>query len=329
MIRAKIAGIGSYVPKRVLSNQELEKIVDTSDEWIVSRTGISERRIAANDEDTSDMCVEAARGAFEMAGVTAADIDLILAATVTPDFRLPSMACIIQKKLGAKSAASMDIAAACAGFIHGLSIGQAYINAGSYRRILVFGAEKLSSVTNYEDRNTCVLFGDAAGAAVLTPSDDDSGILATYLKSDGSLDRLLYIPTGGTHDPCLGANGDRDHGLGTCIRMNGNEVFKHAVRFMGDAAMRVVKEAGLTTDQVDLLVPHQANIRIIRATAERMGLPWDRVYMNIDRYGNTSAASVPLALDEAIRTGRIKRGDNVVSVAFGGGLTWGAVLFRW
>jgi 3-oxoacyl-[acyl-carrier-protein] synthase-3 len=329
MIRAKIAGIGSYVPERVLSNQELEQIVDTSDEWIVSRTGISERRIAANDEDTSDMCVEAARGAFEMASVTAADIDLILAATVTPDFRLPSMACIIQKKLGAKNAASMDIAAACAGFIHGLSIGQAYINAGSYRRILVFGAEKLSSVTNYEDRNTCVLFGDAAGAAVLTPSDDDSGILATYLKSDGSLDRLLYIPSGGTHDPCLGANGDRDHGLGTCIRMNGNEVFKHAVRFMGDAAMRVVKEAGLTTDQVDLLVPHQANIRIIRATAERMGLPWDKVYMNIDRFGNTSAASVPLALDEAIRTGRIKRGDNVVSVAFGGGLTWGAVLFRW
>jgi len=329
MVRAKIVGIGSYVPDRVLTNKDFEKMVDTSDEWIVTRTGISERRIAREDEDTSDMCVEAAKRALNMAGMSPEDIDLVLAGTVTPDFRLPSLSCMIQKKLGLVNAASMDIAAACAGFIHGLSMAQAYISAGMFKRIMVFGAEKLSSITDYTDRNTCVLFGDAAGAAILEKSDDDSGILSTYLKSDGSLDRLLYIQGGGTHDPYYPINGDRTKKIDTCLRMNGNEVFKHAVRYMGDAALRVVKEAGLTTDQIDLLVPHQANIRIIKATAARLGLPMDKVYLNIDRYGNTSAASVPLALDEALQLGRIKKGDNIVSVAFGGGLTWGAVLFRW
>lgn len=328
MVRAKIVGIGSYTPERVLTNKDLEKMVDTSDEWIVTRTGISERRIAADGEDTSDMCIRAAESAFQTSGLKPHDIDMIIAATVTPDYRLPSLACMIQKKLGAVNAAAMDIAAACAGFIHGLSICQAYISSGAYKNILVFGAEKLSSITNYEDRNTCVLFGDAAGAAILTRSDDDSGILSTYLKSDGNFDRLLYIPAGGTHSPYGSNNGDLSR-ADTCIIMNGNEVFRHAVRFMGDAAKRVVADAGLTPDQIDLFVPHQANIRIIRATAERLELPWEKVYLNIDKFGNTSAASVPLALDQALREGRIKKGDNIVSVAFGGGLTWGAVLIRW
>jgi 3-oxoacyl-[acyl-carrier-protein] synthase-3 len=327
MVRAKIIATGSYVPDKVLSNPDLEKMVDTSDEWIVTRTGIKERRIARDDEDTSDLCVNAAERALDAAGMKPGEVDMLIAATVTPDYRLPSLSCVIQKKLGFKNSATMDVVAACAGFIHGLSIAQAYIDAGMFKKILVFGAEKLSSITNYEDRNTCILFGDAAGAAILTPSDDDSGILATYIKSDGTLDHLLNIPGGGTHTP-FGRNGQYDNKLYN-LNMNGNEVFKHAVRFMGDAALRVVKDAGLTTDQVDLLIPHQANIRIIKATADRMGLPMDKVYINIDKYGNTSAASVPLALDEAVRTGRVKRGDHIVGVAFGGGLTWGATIIRW
>lgn len=327
MTRAKIVGIGSYVPEKVLTNKYFEKIVDTSDEWILTRTGISERRIAGDDENSSDLCVHAAESAFENTGMIPEDIDLVLAATVTPDFRLPSLSCIIQKKFGFTNAATMDIVAACAGFIHGLSVAQAYIACGTYKNIIVFGCEKLSSITNYEDRNTCILFGDAAGAVILSGSDDDSGILSTYLKSDGRLDELLNIPGGGTAMP-FGRNGKFDSRLG-CIRMNGNEVFKHAVRHMGDAALRVVKDAGLTTDQIDLLVPHQANIRIIQATAKRLGLPMEKVYLNLNKYGNTSAASVPLALHHACNEGRIKKGDHIVSVAFGGGLTWGAVLFRW
>jgi 3-oxoacyl-[acyl-carrier-protein] synthase-3 len=327
MTRAKIIGIGSYVPERILTNQDLEKMVDTSDEWIIARTGIIERHIAADDEDTSDMCVQAARRALDAAGLTPEDLDLIIVGTVTPDFRLPSVSCMIQKKLGAVNSATMDLVAACAGFIHGLSVGQAYIASETYKNIMVLGAEKLSSITNYEDRNTCVLFGDAAGAAILAPSDDDSGILSTYLKSDGSLDRLLYIEAGGTHNP-IGQNGDYRH-ADSCLVMHGNEVFKHAVRYMGDAATRVAEEAGLTHENIDLLVPHQANIRIIRATAKRLGLPWEKVYLNIERFGNTSAASVPLALDEAFRNGIIKKGDNIISVAFGGGLTWGAAAIRW
>jgi len=329
MIRAKIAGIGSYVPERVLTNQELTKIVDTSDEWITTRTGIKERRIAREDENTSDMCVQAALPALEMAGMQPEDIDMVIAGTVTPDYRLPSMSCIIQKKMGFVNAASMDIVAACAGFIHGLSIAQAYIQSGKFKNILVFGSEKLSSVTDYKDRNTCILFGDGAGAAVVSASSDDSdsGILATYLKSDGRLDELLHIPAGGTNLPFAG-NGSTDRSY-YCIKMNGSEVFKYAVRYMGDAAANVVKQAGLTSDQVDLLVPHQANIRIIKATAARLKIPMDRVYINLERFGNTSAASVPIALDEAVRSGRIKPGDNVLSVAFGGGLTWGAILIRW
>jgi 3-oxoacyl-[acyl-carrier-protein] synthase-3 len=302
-------------------------MVDTSDEWIVSRTGISERRVATKGQVTSDFAVEASYRALEMAGRDVEDVDLILCATVTPDFRLPSLACIIQKRMGLNNAAAMDIAAACAGFIHGLSIAQAYIAAGTYRTILVIGAEMLSSVTNYEDRNTCILFGDAAGAAIVEPSDNGRGVLATYLKSDGRYDELLNIPLGGAKLP-FGRNGNDDIS-GTFIRMNGNEVFKHAVRQMGDAAQQVIKMSGLSTDDIDWLVPHQANIRILQATAKRLNLPMEKVYLNLEKFGNTSSASVPVALDEAVRAGKIKEGDHILSVAFGGGLTWGAVLIRW
>ncbi len=326
---SKIIGLGAYAPARVLTNADLEQMVDTSHEWILSRTGIAERRIAAENEDTSDMCVAASKGAFAAAGISPKDIDLILAATVTPDFRLPSLACIIQKKIGAVNAAAMDIAAACAGFINGLSIADAYIRAGVYRNILVFGSEKLSSITNYHDRNTCVLFGDGAGAAIVAPSNDDSGILATFLKSDGRLDALLNIAAGGTHMP-FARNGHSSYDPYLYnIQMNGSEVFKHAVRQMGDACLRVIRMAGFTPEQVDLLVPHQANMRIIKATAERLGIPMEKVYLNLEKYGNTSAASVPLALNEAVQEGRVKKGDLILGVAFGGGLTWGAVLLRW
>jgi len=327
MTRAKIIGLGSYLPEKILTNSDFEKLVDTSDEWILTRTGIAERHIAADDEDTSDMCFKAANLALKSADIKATDIDLIIAASVTPDYHLPSLACMIQKKIGAINAATMDVVAACAGFIHGLSIAQAYIATGAFKRIMVFGAEKLSSVTDYTDRNTCILFGDAAAVAIVAPSDDDSGILATYLKSDGRLDQLLYIEGGGTHLP-FGRPENYDFKK-AFIRMNGNEVFKHAVRHMGDAAMRVITDAGLKPEQVDLLVPHQANIRIVQATAKRLGLPVEKVFLNLKGVGNTSAASVPLALDQAVRQGRIKKGDYVVSVAFGGGLTWGAVLFHW
>jgi 3-oxoacyl-[acyl-carrier-protein] synthase III len=327
MAKAKIIGTGAYAPERILTNQDLERMVETSDEWIRTRTGIVERHIARDDEDTSDMCVAAAAGAFESAHLTPADIDLIIVGTVTPDYRLPSTACVIQQKLGAVNAATMDVVAACAGFLHGLSIANAYVSGGLYRRVLVFGSEKLSSITNYEDRNTCVLFGDGAGAAIVAPSDDDSGIIATFLKSDGRLGDLLAISAGGTHMP-FGRNGNNDPKL-TYIRMNGNEIFKHAVRQMGDACMKVIEMGGITPEQVSLLIPHQANMRIIKATAERLKLPMEKVFLNIERYGNTSSASVPIALDEAVRAGKVKKGDYIIGVAFGGGLTWGAALIRW
>lgn len=327
MIRAKIVGTGSYAPEKILTNDDLAKFIDTSDEWIKSRTGMSERRVAAEDQATSDLCAEAAKPAFEMSGIKPEEIDLIIAATVTPDYQLPSLSCVVQKKLGTVNAATMDIVAACAGFIHGLSMAQAYIATGTYKKIMVFGAEVLSNITNYEDRNTCVLFGDGAGVAILVPSEDESGILSTYLKSDGRLDELLYIPVGGAKSP-FGRNGNLDSSL-RYINMKGNEIYKNAVRYMGDAAFRVVKEAGLEIEQIDLLVPHQANIRIIKAVASRLGMPMEKVFLNLEKYGNTSAASVPLALDEALRQGRIKSGDYVLSVAFGGGLTWGAVVIRW
>lgn len=301
-------------------------MVETSDEWIISRTGIKERRIADSNTATSDLAVNAAREALEMSGVANDDIDLLILATVTPDYRLPSTACIVQQKLGLPHAAAFDIVAACAGYINGLSIASSYIESGMYNNILVIGVEKLSSITNYKDRNTCVLFGDGAGATVVGPSSNGSGMLSAFVRSDGNLSQLLWMEVGGTVSPFdennLSAGRDK-------VLMNGSDVFKVAVREMGRASEVALEKAGLTAEDIALVLPHQANIRIIEALAKRLGIPMEKIYLNIDKYGNTSAASVPLALDEANREGRIKPGDNLLMVAFGGGLTWGAAVVRW
>jgi 3-oxoacyl-[acyl-carrier-protein] synthase-3 len=301
-------------------------MVETSDEWIVTRTGIKERRIADGSTATSDLAVEAARRALEMSGVDNESIDLLIVATVTPDYKLPSTACIVQQKIGLPHAAAFDVVAACAGFINAMSIATSYIRAGMYHNIMIIGVEKLSSFTNYEDRNTCVLFGDGAGAAVLGPAQNGSGVLSTFVRSDGNLSHLLWSEVGGCAVPFNHDNltAGRDK-----ILMNGSDVFKIAVREMGRASEFAIKEAGLTADDIALVLPHQANIRIIEARAKRLKIPMEKVYLNIDKYGNTSAASVPLALDEANREGRIKPGDNLLMVAFGGGLIWGAAVVRW
>ena len=317
--------MGSYVPSRRLTNSDLEKIVDTSDEWITTRTGIKERRICAENEAASDMAAAAAQRALEASGLRPEDIDLLLVGTVTPDFRLPSQACVVQKKLGLINAAAMDIVAACAGFLHGLATADAYIKAGQFKNAIVIGVEKLSSVTDYTDRNTCVLFGDGAGAAVVVASDDDRGILSTFLKSDGRYGELLWIPDGGTENPIQSLNGQGR----VYIKMNGSEVFKHAVRQMVEASEKVIKAAGLTTADVSLMVPHQANIRIIQSTAKRLAISMDKVYLNIEKVGNTSSASVPIAMDEVIRSGRVKQDDIILMTAFGGGLTWASALVKW
>lgn len=326
MVNSKITGIGSYVPNRRLTNADLEKIVDTSDDWIVSRTGIRERRIGADDEATSDMAQMAGRRAMEMAGAKPEEIDLLMVGTVTPDYRCPSAACIVQKKLGLVNAAAMDIVAACAGFLHGLTTADAFVKVGKFKKIMVIGVEKLSTITDYSDRNTCVLFGDGAGAAIVEPSDDEAGILSTFIKSDGRFTELLWIPNGGSAMPFQNIenpNGD------IFLKMNGKEVFKHAVREMEDASRRVLNEAGVTAEDIKLMVAHQANIRIIESTAKRLGIPEEKVFLNIAKYGNTSAASVPIAMDEALQEGKIKKGDLVLMTAFGGGLTWASALIRW
>jgi 3-oxoacyl-[acyl-carrier-protein] synthase-3 len=307
-VNAGIIGIGSYVPEKVLTNKDLEKMVDTNDEWIVSRTGIKERRIAADDQDTSDLAYEAAKRAIEDANITAEEIDLILVATVTPDRAFPSVACMIQDRLGARKAAAMDISAACAGFMYGVVTASQFINGGSYRHVLVVGVEKLSKITDWTDRNTAVLFGDGAGAAVIGPVSDGRGILSFELGADGSGGKYLY----------------KDDYL----FMNGREVFKFAVRQMGDSCENVLKLAGLTKEEVDFLIPHQANTRIMEASRERLQLPKEKMSVIIDRYGNTSASSIPIALDEEYKKGNIKDDDVIVMVGFGGGLTWGAIALR-
>lgn len=327
ILNGVITGIGSYAPRRRLTNADFEKMVDTSDEWIRTRTGIVERRICDDGENSSDMAVAAAQKALAMAGRKPVDIDLIVIGTVTPDFRVPSLACILQKKMGMTNAAAMDIGAACAGFLNGLSIANAFIRSRQYRRILVIGVEKLSSITNYKDRNTCVLFGDGAGAAVVEASEEvNRGILSTFLKSDGRYAELLWIPDGGSYRPIQSLNGNDSR---IYLVMNGSEIFKHAVRMMGDASLKALSKAGLTSDDVTLLVPHQANIRIIESTAKRLGLPMEKVFLNITMYGNTSSASVPMALDGALDQGRIKKGDIILMTAFGGGLTWASAVVRW
>jgi len=324
--QAKIIATGSAVPERILSNQDFEKIVDTTDEWIVSRSGIRERRVTDEHTATSDLAAEASRKALQEAGLSAEDLDMIIIGTATPDHVFPSTACFLQDHLGAVNAAPMDVGAACSGFLYSLSVGRAMIESGHYRTVLVSGAETLTKITDYQDRGTCVLFGDAAGVALLQATDEDRGILQTYLGGNGSLWHLLHMPAGGSRRPASHETVNRREHY---IRMSGNEVFKYAVKAMGDSALQVLKQAGLTADDVDLMIPHQANIRIIKATARRIHLPMERVYVNIDRYGNTSAASIPLAMDEARRKGLHKPGDIWLLVAFGGGFTWGSALIRW
>ncbi len=326
-IRGKIAGVGSFVPSHRMTNADFEKLVETSDEWIVSRTGIRERRICQKNETNSDMAVAASHDAIKMAGLEPTDIDLILVATVTPDYKLPSASCVVQQNMGLVNAATMDIQAACAGFIYGLSTADVYIKSGQFKNILVIGVEKLSSITDYTDRNTCVLFGDGAGAAVIVPSEGEEGILSTFMKSDGRLGQLLWIPDGGSSRPIHEMNLDNFNRV--FLTMNGSEVFKHAVRKMADASRRVINDAGLSPDDIALMIPHQANLRIISSTAKKLGVSMDKVFLNIEKYGNTSSASVPIALAEAYQVGRIKPGDIILMTAFGGGLTWAAAAYKW
>jgi 3-oxoacyl-[acyl-carrier-protein] synthase III len=321
-----IIGTGSYVPDKVLSNEDLSKLVDTSDEWITTRTGIKERRVAAKDEQTSDMATKAALKAMEQANILAADIDMILVATATPDMLFPATACFVQKKIGATKAACLDISAACAGFLFGVEIAQQFITSHTHDIVLVIGAEKLTSITNWTDRNTCVLFGDGAGAAILKHRGGTHGVISTHIGSDGEYSDILFMPGGGSRCPITRENADMN--LAT-IHMTGKEVYKQAVIAMISASHKVLEKAGLTIDDIACVIPHQANRRIIEAIADRLKIPIDKFYVNLDRYGNTSAAAVAIALDEANRTGRIKAGDYILMVVFGGGLTWASTVIEW
>jgi len=309
-----------------MTNADLEKIVDTSDEWITSRTGIKERRVAADDMTSADMGRLASEKALEMSGLSNEDIDLVIAATVTPDYRLPSNACVIQEQLDLNNAVAFDVVAACAGFINALAVADMHIASGNYKRALVIGTEKLTAITNYRDRGTCVLFGDAAGAVVVEASDNGHGVVSSFMKSNGHLRRWLWMPTGGVRNPYTA---DFDYDGSDKIEMNGSEVFRVAVKEMAKAVETVIARAGITTEDVSLLIPHQANLRIIDAIARRLKFPKEKIYLNIEEFGNTSAASVPLALDQAHRQGRIRPGDYVAMVAFGGGLIWGSALVKW
>jgi 3-oxoacyl-[acyl-carrier-protein] synthase-3 len=324
--RIKIIGSGFYVPDKVLTNADLEKMVDTSDEWITTRTGIKERRITAPDEVTSDMSVKAGRRALKDAGLGVDDIDLIMVATSTPDTIFPSTACWVQKGLNADHVAAFDISAGCTGFVYGMILAEGLILQGISKRILFIGGECLTKVTNWKDRNTCVLFGDAAAAVVLEESQDNSGMLSSYWKADGKLGELLMQPGGGVRHPCSKEVLDNDLQY---LTMKGNDVFKHAVKRMGEAAIGSLKQAGMEKDDIDYLIPHQANIRIINATGRRLNLPMEKVYINIDRYGNVSVATIPICLQEMMEAGMLKEGDIIVMVAFGAGFTWGAITYRW
>ncbi len=320
-----IIGTGHYVPPRILTNHDLEKMVDTTDQWIVERTGIRERHIREADDQTSEFCYRASVQALEEAGLAPADLDLIIIGTVTGDMIFPSTAIFLQAKLGAHNAAALDICAACSGFLYSMILGDGMISSGKYRHVLALGAESLSLITNWEDRNTCILFGDGAGAVVMAPSDGKRGVLSSYLGADGRLAHLLWSPGGGTRQPYSHEMIDQK---AQCIRMAGRETFLHAVKAMGDAAERALAAAGVKASEVDLLIPHQANLRIIDATARRLNLPKDKVYVNIDRFGNTSSASLPIALNEARRTGRLKPGMSCLMVVFGGGFTWASALVQ-
>jgi len=326
----KIAGTGSYVPERVLTNADLEKLVETTDEWIMSRTGIKERRIAAEGEATSDLATKAALRAMEAAGVTAEEIDLIIVGTISPDTFFPSTACHVQRNLGAVKAVAFDVSAACAGFLYAMQIARQFINGGSRKTALIIGADKLSGMVNWQDRNTCVLFGDGAGAAILTakePNDGDpSGVLSSVMASDGRLTDILSVPGGGSAIPITPENADQR--LNT-IHMQGREVFKAAVKYTLEACEQVIERAGLKAEDIALIIPHQANVRIVDAIRERLGLPPERAFLNLQKYGNTSGAAVAIALDEAVRSGVVKKGDNILLVAFGAGFAWSASVIKW
>ena len=321
-----IIGTGSYLPEKILTNEDLSRLVDTSDEWITTRTGIKERRIAGKDEHTSDMAAKAALKAIEQAKISATDIDMILVATATPDMLFPATACFVQKKIGATKAACLDISAACAGFLFGIEIAQQFITSHTYDTVLVIGAEKLTSITNWTDRNTCVLFGDGAGAAVLRHRGSTHGVISTHIGSDGEYTDILFMPGGGSRCPITAENADKH--LMT-IHMTGKEVYKQAVTAMLSAAQKALDQAGLRIEDISCVIPHQANLRIIEAIASRLGIPLEKFYVNLDKYGNTSAAAVAIALDEANRSGRIKAGDYVLMVVFGGGLTWASTILEW
>ena len=327
MPSARIIGTGSYVPPKVLTNADLEKLVDTSDEWILTRTGIVERRIAPEEDATSDLALPAAQAALEAAGLDPADLDMILVATITPDMPFPSTACVLQDRLGARRAGALDISAACSGFIYGLGVADGLIRAGTARTVLLLGAETLTKVVNWQDRNTCVLFGDGAGAIVLRADEGERGVLSTHLYADGSKGSLLILPGCGSRHPV--SHAAVDAGLAKMQMNGGNEVFKLAVRAMEDAALTALKQHGLEVSDIDHLVTHQANLRIISALGQRLGVPDAKVEVTIRKYGNTSAASIPIALDEAVRAGRVKAGEIVLVCAFGGGLTWASSLIRW
>ncbi len=323
---ACIIGTGSYLPEKVLTNADLEKIVDTSNEWIVTRTGISERRIAAPDMATSQMGSIAAKRALEKAGLAAEDVDLLIVATITPDMQFPSTSCLVQRQIGAKRAICFDLGAACSGFVYGLEVAQRLLLSGPYKTALVIGAEKISSIIDWKDRNTCVLFGDGAGAAVLALREGSHGILSTFLAADGTAAELLHLPAGGSKIPAtVESVNNRLHFL----KMQGREVFKSAVLAMGMAADEVLSRANLKREDVSWLIPHQANRRIISAIAKRLDIPEEKVYINVGKYGNMSAASTAVGLDEMAMSGKLRKGDIVLMVVFGSGLTWGSCVIKW
>jgi 3-oxoacyl-[acyl-carrier-protein] synthase-3 len=321
-----IAAVGSYTPEKVLTNADLERMVETNDDWITTRTGIKERRIAADNEFTSDLAAKAALRAMERGGITPDQIDLIIVATLTPDYLFPSTAALVQQKIGATRCAAFDVEAACSGFIYALEIGQQFINSHTYNTVLVIGAEKLSSIVDWTDRNTCVLFGDGAGAAILQNRPGTHGLLSACMGADGSKAELLLMPGGGSRNPATHGSVDaRLHYL----RMDGKETFKNAVNAMLSAANEAMARCGVDISRIKLVIPHQANIRIINAVGDRLGVQPDQVFVNVNRYGNTSAASVAIALDEAVQSGKIQRGDLLLLVVFGAGLTWGAAVIEW
>ena len=326
LTKAAITGWGCYAPAKILDNNDLTRLIDTTDEWIRSRTGISERRLAGAGETTSTMCTIAAQRALESAGVAAQDIDLVICATTTPDHLLPATGCLIQQRLGASRAAAFDLNAACSGFLYAMTVANSFIVAGTARKVLVIGGETLSRFVDWHDRNTCVLFGDGAGAVVMEATSQDCGVLSTVLSSKGDVEKLLLIEAGGCARP---ASAETVATNAHVIRMRGNDIFKMAVRSMCQASRQALERAGLTMDDIHMVIPHQANLRIIQATQEALGLPMEKVFVNVERHGNTGAASVPIALVEYVDGKSINPGDNLLMVCFGGGLTWGASVVRW